>query len=161
MVFTLLESLYGQFDELAAKRRIFKVETIGGTFRFVEALGVCSDLNPKFTHMLFKLFFLPVKDCYVAVSGLPDPNPQHHLAMARFARDCLTTFECLTQELERELGPGTSDLGLRIGLHSGPVTAGVLRGDRARCKYFFNAMARTSVDTLSNNTHLYLIPLSF
>jgi hypothetical protein len=25
------------------------------------------------------------------------------------------------------LGPGTEELGIRIGLHSGPVTAGVLR----------------------------------
>jgi class 3 adenylate cyclase len=29
-----------------------------------------------------------------------------------------------------------SDLALRIGMHSGPVTAGVLRGDRARFQLF-------------------------
>jgi hypothetical protein len=34
------------------------------------------------------------------------------------------------------LGPDTGDLGLRIGLHSGPVTAGVLRGDRSRFQLF-------------------------
>jgi class 3 adenylate cyclase len=28
------------------------------------------------------------------------------------------------------------DLSLRIGVHSGPVTAGVLRGDRARFQLF-------------------------
>ena len=41
--------------------------------------------------------------------------------MARFARDCLYRFGILVQQLEIELGPGTGDLGLRVGLHSGPV----------------------------------------
>jgi hypothetical protein len=40
------------------------------------------------------------------------------------------------QTLEVELGPDTAELGIRIGLHSGPVTAGVLRGDRARFQLF-------------------------
>jgi hypothetical protein len=38
--------------------------------------------------------------------------------------------------LENTLGPDTSELGLRIGLHSGPVTAGVLRGERSRFQLF-------------------------
>lgn len=39
-------------------------------------------------------------------------------------------------ELEVELGPDTAMLGIRVGLHSGPVTAGVLRGERARFQLF-------------------------
>ena len=31
---------------------------------------------------------------------------------------------------------GTSSLGLRIGIHSGPTTAGVLRGEKARFQLF-------------------------
>ena len=46
----------------------------------------------------------------------------------------------LTKELEITLGPGTGELGLRIGIHSGPVTAGVLRGDRARFQLFGDTM---------------------
>ena len=42
----------------------------------------------------------------------------------------------ITNDLEIELGPGTSSLQIRIGLHSGAVTAGVLRGDRARFQLF-------------------------
>jgi class 3 adenylate cyclase len=42
----------------------------------------------------------------------------------------------VTSELSVTLGPGTSDLSMRFGLHSGPVTAGVLRGDRARFQLF-------------------------
>lgn len=68
----------------------------------------------------------------MAVAGLPEPRRDHALAIARFARDCLGIFHPLTRKLDVILGPDTSDLALRVGLHSGPVTAGVLRGDRAR-----------------------------
>lgn len=46
----------------------------------------------------------------------------------------------LTRQMETTLGPDTGDLGLRIGLHSGPVTAGVLRGERARFQLFGDTM---------------------
>ena len=42
----------------------------------------------------------------------------------------------LLQRLEIELGPDTSELGIRVGLNSGQVTAGVLRADRARFQLF-------------------------
>jgi class 3 adenylate cyclase len=75
-----------------------------------------------------------VGDCYVAVCGLPDPRPDHSIVMARFATACLSTFKGLvsSKAMEVDLGPGTGDLNIRIGLHSGPVTAGVLRGDKGR-----------------------------
>ena len=42
----------------------------------------------------------------------------------------------LTRKLEVELGPDTGELQLRFGLHSGPVTAGVLRGEKSRFQLF-------------------------
>jgi len=42
----------------------------------------------------------------------------------------------LTRELEVTLGPDTINLGFRVGLNSGPVTAGVLRGERSRFQLF-------------------------
>jgi len=42
----------------------------------------------------------------------------------------------LVSDLEKTLGPDTADLSMRVGLHSGPVTAGVLQGDRARFQLF-------------------------
>jgi hypothetical protein len=39
-------------------------------------------------------------------------------------------------KLEVTLGPDTTDLAMRVGFHSGPVTAGVLRGERARFQLF-------------------------
>jgi class 3 adenylate cyclase len=43
----------------------------------------------------------------------------HAVAMARFARDCRFRLKAVVNELELQLGPGTSDLDIRIGLHSG------------------------------------------
>jgi hypothetical protein len=77
-----------------------------------------------------------IGDCYVAVTGLPNPQGDHHLRMVRFARQALQTVSVLTTEMEVTLGPGTRNLGFRIGLHSGPVTAGVLRGEKSRFQLF-------------------------
>jgi class 3 adenylate cyclase len=56
--------------------------------------------------------------------------------MARFARDCVMAFNAVVKHLEAELGPDTGDLGIRVGVHSGPVTAGVIRGERSRFQLF-------------------------
>ena len=42
----------------------------------------------------------------------------------------------VTRSLEVSLGPDTGDLSVRVGIHSGPVTAGVLRGERSRFQLF-------------------------
>jgi class 3 adenylate cyclase len=77
-----------------------------------------------------------VGDCYVAVTGLPIPKKDHATVMARFARDCRDQMNALTRSMEVTLGPGTDDLQLKFGLHSGPVTAGVLRGQKSRFQLF-------------------------
>jgi class 3 adenylate cyclase len=61
--------------------------------------------------------------------------------MSLFASECLRRFEVLSKQLETILGPGTGSLALRVGLHSGPVTAGVLRGDNARFQLFGDVSA--------------------
>jgi len=132
-VFVLLQTLYQAFNVIAKRRNVFKVETIG--------------------------------DSYVAVTGLPDPQPNHAVIMARyvyfsnlpfsfllfydasllilplvkyfrFAHDCMVKMKELMSDLESSLGPDTADLTIRIGMHSGPVTAGVLKGERARFQLF-------------------------
>ena len=81
-----------------------------------------------------------VGDCYVAVTGLPEPRRDHAVAMARFANEILHKIHELTKKMEVTLGPDTADLTVRVGLHSGPVTAGVLRGDRSRFQLFGDTM---------------------
>lgn len=77
-----------------------------------------------------------IGDCYLAVTGLPESQPRHALIMSRFAWECKERMSELMKDLEVQLGPDCSDLRMRFGLHSGPVTAGVLRGDRARFQLF-------------------------
>lgn len=105
-VFTLLETLYTAFDKVARRLNVFKVETIG--------------------------------DCYVAVTGLPTPQERHALIMTRFAARCLTKMNEIVNsgEIRDKLGDDTSNLMLRVGMHSGPVVAGVLRGEKQRFQLF-------------------------
>jgi Adenylate and Guanylate cyclase catalytic domain/3'5'-cyclic nucleotide phosphodiesterase len=80
----------------------------------------------------------------VCVTGVPDPRDDHAVAMTRFAFECLRRFNRLTKQLETQLGPSTGDLQARIGLHSGSVTAGVIRGERARFQLFGDTMNTAS-----------------
>eukprot|EP00934_Nitzschia_sp_Nitz4_P001398 Nitzschia sp. Nitz4//scaffold107_size73032//15041//17514//NITZ4_005757-RA/size73032-processed-gene-0.54-mRNA-1//1//CDS//3329532584//1398//frame0 len=73
-----------------------------------------------------------IGDCYVAVTRLPLPNKNHAVVMAKFARDCMAKMKALTAKMEIDLGPDTTDLDIRIVLHS----ASVLRGERSRFQLF-------------------------
>lgn len=155
----MLESLYGAFDKIALRRRVFKVETIG--------------------------------DCYNAVTGLPKPQKNHAIIMARFAGDIREKANSIFRDAELTLGPGTGDLMLRIGLHSGAVTGkltcsqlvlllshhltlmlkwqystlyrfspvmqpGVLRGEKAKFELFgdtINMASRMKANSLPNRIH--------
>jgi class 3 adenylate cyclase len=124
-VFSLLETIYSKFDNIARSKRVFKVETVG--------------------------------DCYVAASGLPDPCENHAFVIATFAQTCLSHFHKLVRRMEVVLGPDTAELGLRIGIHSGPVTAGVLRGEKSRFQLFgdtVNTASRIESTGEKNRIHL-------
>jgi class 3 adenylate cyclase len=115
------------FTEWSAKRPPAQVfillETLFGRFdRIAHRLGV------------YKVE--TIGDCYVAVTGLPDPQPLHAVVMTEFAVECLREMKSLTPKMEEKLGDGTKKLSMRFGLHSGPVTAGVLRGERSRFQLF-------------------------
>jgi Adenylate and Guanylate cyclase catalytic domain len=56
--------------------------------------------------------------------------------MAKFARECMIQMGEVTKGLEISLGPDTGDLCLRTGMNSGPVTAGVLQGEKSRFQLF-------------------------
>lgn len=85
-----------------------------------------------------------VGNLYVAAAGVPAYRKNHAAVMARFARACIRTSIRVFQKLETKFGPDTSDMSLRVSLHSGAVTAGVLRGERARFQLFGDTMNTTT-----------------
>ena len=83
----LLDRLFGEFDELAARYRLEKIKTIG--------------------------------DTYMVAAGVPDARPDHAHVLCALALDMLAAT--------RPGGPlADLDIALRIGIHSGPVVAGVI-----------------------------------
>lgn len=72
----------------------------------------------------------------MAVAGLPKVRDDHAQVMVEFAMACLSRMQDLLPGLNDTFGDGTYDLAVRIGIHSGPVTAGVLRGEKNRFQLF-------------------------
>ena len=60
-----------------------------------------------------------IGDCYMVVAGLPEPRPGHVEATARMALGIRAALD----RVNKEAGYG---LRLRIGMHTGPVIAGVI-----------------------------------
>jgi class 3 adenylate cyclase len=100
----LLEQSYHDFDQIAKKLGVFKVETIG--------------------------------DCYVATTGLSEPRDDHAELMAVFAKESLSKMNQVVTVLAERLGEETLLLSLRVGIHSGPITAVVQRGEKSCFQLF-------------------------
>jgi class 3 adenylate cyclase len=150
MVFYLLENIYSVFDKLADTFKVFKVETIGDCCKCRS-----SSLFVRLTAISYHALLFTGLD--VAVCGLPDPNERHAVVMVKFANSCRQQFDSLVSEMVTQLGPDTRDLRLRIGLHSGPVTAGVLRGQKSRFQLFgdtVNTASRMESNGVPSKIHI-------
>ena len=78
-----------------------------------------------------------IGDAYMAAAGLPAPRAHHAIAAANMAKDMLTAVARIAAETGEALA-------LRIGLHSGPVVAGVI----GRKKFIYDLWGDT-VNTAS------------
>ncbi|KAL3797244.1 hypothetical protein HJC23_004536 [Cyclotella cryptica] len=125
-VFTLLESLFFEFDRIATEMEVFKLSTVG--------------------------------DCYIAAAGVPYPIVGHAVILSEFAERCRRKANDVMKELsQREGMEDVRHLSIRIGIHSGPVIAGVLRGQKARFDLFgdtINTAARIESTGEPNKVHL-------
>ena len=74
-----------------------------------------------------------IGDAYMVVSGLPSAREDHATALATLA----VRMQLHLPRLQSELG--LDHLGLRIGIHSGPVVAGVI----GRSKYSYDLWGDT------------------
>jgi len=63
-----------------------------------------------------------IGDAYMAVAGAPEPDPDHAAKMAGFA-------QAMIESTRSFAGPEGERISLRVGLHSGPLAAGVI-GER-------------------------------
>jgi class 3 adenylate cyclase/streptogramin lyase len=60
-----------------------------------------------------------IGDAYMLVGGLPEPIPNHSAQVVRMALEAATEMRILTEDTEEKIA-------VRIGLHTGPVVAGVI-----------------------------------
>ena len=81
------------------------------------------------------MFFPPqIGDAYVCCAGCPVPSEWHAAQIADMAL-------CMREAMEDvRAHTGVPDLRVRIGIHSGPVTAGVIRANNRRFQLFGGAL---------------------
>lgn len=99
-----------------------------------------------------------IGDCWVGVTGVPDAQDDHAPRMAKFASSCQAKMALLVANvLTDKLGADTAELALRVGIDSGPITGGILRGDRGRFQLFgdtINTASRMESNGLPGKIHV-------
>ncbi|CAB9500856.1 Receptor-type guanylate cyclase gcy [Seminavis robusta] len=99
-----------------------------------------------------------VGDCYVCVTGVPKAQDDHAVRMCRFAAACQVKMtQLIATKLTDPLGPDTSILALRAGMSSGPITGGILRGDKGRFQLFgdnINVASRMESNGVPGKIHI-------
>ncbi len=74
-----------------------------------------------------------IGDAYMAVAGLPEPRPDHAEAIAHFAIGMLDVLN------EENRADSTMPFEVRIGIHTGPVVAGII----GRHKFIYDVWGDT------------------
>ena len=95
---------------------------LSGRLDSTQVVTLLGDLFRRFDRIVARHGLEKIKtigDCYMVAGGIPQPNPEH---LERLMRAALEMMEAAA----RTRAPDGTPLCLRIGMHSGPVTAGVI-----------------------------------
>ena len=109
---------------------------------------------PRVTHLLPDRLDAQVEtigDAYMCVCGLPTQTAAHAERMADFA---LGMFAAV----EKACHITGAQLQIRVGMHSGTVTAGVLLGERSRFQLFGDTVNTASRSKPRNQLHPARLP---
>ena len=113
---------------------------LSSRFSSKEVVTMLNELYERFDAIVARYGLEKIKtigDCYMVAGGLPKPDPEH-----------LKRLTSAAMEMQAEAGkvrtPDGQPLTLRIGIHAGPVTAGVI----GQAKFAFDVWGDT-VNTAS------------
>lgn len=88
----LLESIYQEFDSVAHRRRVFKVETVGDCYGEFVSPHTGSEFRVNLTSIAATL-------PSVAVCGLPDPRKNHAVVSFRTYFQAISPMETNVQSM--------------------------------------------------------------
>ncbi|MBL8577173.1 MAG: adenylate/guanylate cyclase domain-containing protein [Mesorhizobium sp.] len=113
---------------------------LSSRFSSTEVVTMLNDLYQRFDSIVARHGLEKIKtigDCYMVAGGLPNPDSDHLKRMTAAALE-------MQAEAAKVLTPDGKPLSLRMGLHAGPVTAGVI----GQAKFAFDVWGDT-VNTAS------------
>jgi adenylate cyclase len=100
-----------------------------------QVVNMLNDLFSRFDRIVARHGLEKIKtigDCYMAVGGIPHTIPEHSNRMAEAALQML-------DEATQVRAPDGTKLAIRIGMHTGPVCAGVI----GESKFIFDVWGDT------------------
>jgi adenylate cyclase len=95
---------------------------MASTWSPIELVGLLNEIFSAFDKLTEEHHLEKIKtigDAYMVVSGLPEPNAQHASAIANMALDMQAVMVSFNKRYHK-------NLSIRVGVHSGPVVAGVI-----------------------------------
>ncbi|CAB9501958.1 Receptor-type guanylate cyclase gcy [Seminavis robusta] len=139
---TLYESATILLMDLAGFTKWSSTRTPSDVFELLETLYQSFD-RIAWKRGVYKIE--TIGDCWVGVTGVPNPQEDHAPRMAKFAAACQVRMgQLVAYKLADRLGADTANLKLRVGMHSGPITGGILRGDKGRFQLFGDSINTAS-----------------
>jgi class 3 adenylate cyclase len=95
---------------------------MASTLSPIELVGLLNEIFSEFDKLTGEYGLEKIKtigDAYMVVSGLPEPNDKHAFMIADMALDMQKAMVLFNKKNQR-------NLSIRIGIHCGPVVAGVI-----------------------------------